>query len=121
MTALHDDSPITIARDARKAFRSAFPTAKFSLTGQRGTGYGWFSLSWTDGPTRAQVEEVIAPFDARLGQYHSILISRHFSQDARDRAAAEIAAHPGRWFSQDDTPGSNYFETMRCLTELDLT
>lgn len=46
----------------RRALRDAFPGVKFSLRGSRGTGYGWFSLSWTDGPTTTQVDQVTHSF-----------------------------------------------------------
>lgn len=42
--------------------RAAFPGVKFSLRGSRGTGYGWFSLSWTDGPTTRQADAVTNRF-----------------------------------------------------------
>lgn len=49
-------------QEIRKALRAAFPGVKFSLRGSRGTGRGWFSLSWTDGPTARQVDAVTNRF-----------------------------------------------------------
>ncbi|WP_311208743.1 MULTISPECIES: LPD29 domain-containing protein [unclassified Aeromicrobium] len=46
----------------RRALKAAFPGVKFSLRGSRGTGYGWFSLSWTDGPTTWAVDEITNGF-----------------------------------------------------------
>lgn len=48
--------------EIRRALRDAFPGVKFSLRGSRGTGYGWFSLSWTDGPTTRAVDAVTNRF-----------------------------------------------------------
>lgn len=46
----------------RAALKAAWPATKFSLRGSRGTGYGWYSLSWTDGPTESQVRELTDSF-----------------------------------------------------------
>lgn len=48
--------------EIRRALRAAFPGVKFSLRGSRGTGYGWFNLSWTDGPTTSAVDAVTNGF-----------------------------------------------------------
>ncbi|GAA3510068.1 hypothetical protein GCM10022234_00320 [Aeromicrobium panaciterrae] len=51
-------------QEIRKALKAAFPGVKFSLRGSRGTGYGWFSLSWVDGPTTGQVREITGGFQS---------------------------------------------------------
>ena len=42
----------------RQALRVAFPACRFSVTGSRGTGYGWSRIGWTDGPTEAAVNAI---------------------------------------------------------------
>lgn len=46
----------------RKALKQAFPGTKFSLRMATGTAYGWFDLTWTDGPTPSQVDAVANAF-----------------------------------------------------------
>lgn len=46
----------------RAALKLAFPTVKFSITGSRGTGYGWSRIAWTDGPSDARVRGIVADF-----------------------------------------------------------
>ena len=46
----------------RAALKLAFPGTKFSVTGSRGTGYGWSRVSWTDGPSDHRVRACVAPF-----------------------------------------------------------
>lgn len=53
---------VETGKEIRRALRLAFPGVKFSLRGSRGTGYGWFSLSWTDGPTTWQVDAITNGF-----------------------------------------------------------
>jgi len=111
-TATHHDSPVQIAKDARKAIRAAFPGLKFSLTGSTGTGYGWLHLSWTDGPTDRRMTEIVSEFDARLGGYTHINSSRNYSAEAEAWAVKENAKHPGLY----DWDGE-YFGTRRILSD----
>lgn len=46
----------------RAALKISFPATKFSVTGSRGTGYGWSRIGWTDGPSVRRVEACVAPF-----------------------------------------------------------
>jgi hypothetical protein len=60
----------------RSALREAFPGVKFSVRMATGTAYGWISLSWTDGPTSAQVRKIAANFESERfsgldDSYHS--------------------------------------------------
>lgn len=48
----------------RARLKTEFPRAKFSVVMSRGSGYGWLSVSWVDGPTTETV-------DAIVGQYES--------------------------------------------------
>lgn len=45
--------------------RAAFPGVAFRVRGSTGTGAGWYSLSWTDGPTERQVAELTAKYQSR--------------------------------------------------------
>ena len=38
--------------------KRAFPATKFYVRCSRGTGYGWVSLRWTDGPTYERVTSI---------------------------------------------------------------
>jgi hypothetical protein len=65
------------AQEMRKALRAQFPGVKFSVRMSRGTGHGWLSVSWTDGPTEQAVQEVASyfqssRFDGRDDSYHGI-------------------------------------------------
>lgn len=106
----------------RRALRASFPGVKFSLRGSRGTGHGWFSLSWTDGPTSWQVDALTngfrsSYFDGMDDSTHSIPApmfadadgvirehrylcngvngSRSFSDDAQAWARAYVEANGG--------------------------
>ena len=67
------DSQMTILRvDAvetgklmRKALRKSFPDAKFSVRMSRGTAWGNFYISWTDGPTETDVGRVLDLFQGK--------------------------------------------------------
>lgn len=120
-TTLHTDSPVQIAADARKAIRAAFPGVKFSLSGSRGTGYGWLHLKWTDGPTDRQMRETVEPFNARLGNHHHINSSRSYSAEAETWAASQLEIHQGRWASDIDFGDSTYYAQQACLSEHDFS
>ncbi len=65
----------------RKALREAFPGVKFSVRMATGTAYGWLSLSWTDGPTSAQVRKIAANFESERfsgmdDSYHSTAVTQ---------------------------------------------
>lgn len=49
----------------RRALKAAFPGLKISVRMSRGTAYGNASVSWTDGPSVAEVEAVTEPFRGR--------------------------------------------------------
>lgn len=51
------------AKLLRKVLKREFPGVKFSLRGSRGTGYGYYSLSWTGGPSEKDVDAVVGPFE----------------------------------------------------------
>ncbi len=58
----HLSAPDT-AKLLRKVLKREFPGVKFSLRGSRGTGYGYYSLSWTGGPSEKDVDAVVGPFE----------------------------------------------------------
>jgi len=51
------------AKLLKKQLRTAFKGTKFSVTGSRGTGYGYYSVSWTGGPSSDAVREITRPFE----------------------------------------------------------
>lgn len=44
--------------------KTAFPDTKFSVTGSRGTGYGYLDARWQGGPTEAQVKEITGKYQS---------------------------------------------------------
>lgn len=76
--------------EIRRALRVAFPGVKFSLRGSRGTGYGWFSLSWADGPTTRQADAVTGGFqdsyfDGMTDSTHHIPATMYADEDGSIR------------------------------------
>lgn len=132
----------------RKALREAFPGVKFSLRGSRGTGYGWFSLSWTDGPTTYAADEITngfrsSYFDGMTDSTHSIPAtmyadpdgvirehdyscngvnsSRDYTPEAEAWARSYIDAHGGVDIFTD-WPGAGYHIAVhRVLSGIDMT
>jgi hypothetical protein len=49
------------ARLLKKELRARFPGVAFSVRSDRGSAWGWFSVSWTDGPRWRDVERVTSP------------------------------------------------------------
>lgn len=134
--------------EIRRALRRAFPGVTFSLRGSRGTGYGWFSLSWTDGPTTWQVDEITGGFRSsyfdgmddsthqipatmyadpdgviREHRYscNGVNTSRDYSPAASEWALSYVNTHGGAaMFCQDYWP-SDDLATWRVLSGIDLT
>lgn len=103
------------AAAVRKALAATFPGVKFSVRMDRGTAYGWLSVSWSDGPTEDAVRSVtdrfrdekfdgmtdayvpIAPSTDDQGVTHAyncsgVTHSRSYTAAARERAEALIRA-----------------------------
>lgn len=89
----------------RTALRAEFPGCAFSVRMDRGTSYGWISVSWTDGPSDMRVRRVVegfesSRFDGMDDSYHStgvtewtcrgVNTSRRISREALDRALGMI-------------------------------
>jgi hypothetical protein len=99
----------------KSALRARWPQTGFSVRGGRGTAYGWCSVSWTDGPTEALVDEVTGDFqgegfdgstdstyslpgrlpDGRRTGLRGINTSRHLSPAFTARVIAAVAAYVG--------------------------
>lgn len=134
-------------QEIRRALREAFPGVKFSLRGSRGTGYGWYSLSWTDGPTTRQADEITngfrsSYFDGMTDSTHAIPAtmyadpdgvirerdyscngvntSRDYSQGARDWALSYITAHGGPEIFCTDYWPSEDIAVHRVLSGIDM-
>lgn len=134
--------------EIRRALKRAFPGVVFSLRGSRGTGYGWFSLSWTDGPTTAAVDRVTGAFRSsyfdgmddsthtipatmyadpdgviREHDYHcnGVNSSRNYSPEADAWARSYVDAHGGPdTFCGDYGRGNYHLATYRILSGVDL-
>lgn len=132
----------------RKALREAFPGVKFSLRGSRGTGYGWFSLSWTDGPTTRQADAITNGFrssyfdgmtdsthqipatmyadpDGVIREHdyscHGVNTSRDYSPEATAWATSYVDAHGGPAIFCPDYGRENYYLSVhRVLGGIDL-
>jgi len=55
-------SAVETGKALRKALKAAFPGVKFSVKMSRGTAYGSFSISWTDGPNTSAVNVIADAF-----------------------------------------------------------
>jgi Large polyvalent protein associated domain 29 len=61
----------------RHALKAAWPEMKFSVRMARGTAYGWLDVSWSDGPTCRQVDDLVglyqgSRFDGMDDAYHRL-------------------------------------------------
>jgi len=54
---------VETAKWLRKALRKAFPGVKFRVNGSRGTGYGYYDVRWTGGPSYDEVKEITRGFE----------------------------------------------------------
>ncbi len=121
------------ARRIRSALRAAFPGTRISLTLARGTASAWMDARWTDGPTAAAVEAVVAPFRSSGADgtgtpegvrytCDGVLTHREYSSEARAWARATIAADPGHESPGDwHVNGRNYGAEQRLLDPRDLS
>ena len=50
-------------RALKAELRREFPTTNFSIRRSRGTGYGYVSVQWTDGPKADAVREICAHYE----------------------------------------------------------
>jgi len=110
-----DATPAESAKALKQALKARFPATAFSVRLDRGTAYGCASVSWTDGPSRKMVEQVIAPFegegfdgmtdstihyraylpDGRRSRLRLVNAERRISPALAKRAAAQVAAYYG--------------------------
>lgn len=54
-----------VAKLIREALRREFPGVKFAVRCGAGTGSGWISVHYTDGPRRADVEAITSRYKGR--------------------------------------------------------
>jgi hypothetical protein len=54
-----------VAKLVRAELRAAFPGVKFSVRCSAGTASSWMNVSWADGPTTGQVDEIAGRFEGR--------------------------------------------------------
>jgi len=134
------------AVELRKALKVEFPGVKFSVRMARGTAYGYFDVSYTDGPPEAVVRKVTSRFQSSYfdGMDDSTKFippkmymidgepaileytcdgaspSRHLSPAALAWAERVAAADPGKWASPYDHDGDTYYAARKVLAETDL-
>lgn len=66
-------------KDLRANLRTAFPSTKFSVTMDRGTAWGWYNVTYTDGPASRKVQQLVY---SMAGQFHRPPhVQRNFSTD----------------------------------------
>lgn len=111
------DSLTTAARNLRKLLRAAWPGVKFSVRVERFSGGDSMDVSWTDGPTPAEVDAIADRFAAGSfdGMTDSYSYSRtpwnklfgdakyvHSRRELSDAAVAAVIAQ--EWAGIDDAP-----------------
>lgn len=77
MTAITSLDVKQTAAALRRHLKARFPSAPISVRMSAGSAHGWLILTWTDGPTVAEVETAAAPFqsarfDGMDDAYHAI-------------------------------------------------
>ncbi|MEZ0092537.1 LPD29 domain-containing protein [Streptacidiphilus sp. EB129] len=113
-----------VAKVLRQHLKARFPGARISVRCGTGTAYSWLSVSWTDGPSEAEVGAVCEPwhgsrFNGMTDGYDrceplmvalepgalpvavspavdGINYSREFSPETKGRALEILSAHYGR-------------------------
>lgn len=96
----------------KKALRETFPGTTFSLVGSRGTGYGWYHLTWTDGPTTQAVDAIVAEHQDGGKYGFNVNTQRNFSAAFTAWAQAQVADY-------DDNLHEKYIERYRILAATD--
>lgn len=113
-------SPPHTARALRSILRSTFPETVFRVRCERGTGYGWISCSWYDGPTEDAVRLATGPVQPFVWSSCGLNLTRFFTAAAEAWADREASAH-SRWVNETDNEFTrHYFATRRALTGTDL-
>lgn len=137
------------AAAVRKALKARWPGVKFSVTMSRGTGYGWLSVTYTDGPLHSAVDRLTAQYqdsywsgqdeqyhplqptpavapDGTLEEHHysscGINATRHYSPEAQ--AWADSVATRGSWWWPDGVEpyrDNQYAASSDLLAGTDLT
>lgn len=119
VTAPSFTDPKITAAAARQTLQAGFPGVKFSVRCSRGTGWGYISCDWTDGPTVDLVERHLwdnHPIPRLCGAW---LVQRSYSPGAEDWAHAQVQAHPDRYTHDYDHGGSTYYAERSALAGRD--
>jgi len=103
------------AKLVRQALKEAFPGAKFSVRSHTYSGGSSVSVHWTDGPQRAEVDNVAKP----LGGDRFVFTERVFSEEYRaelERAVVLLAGESGpfdgtKTYGFGLRPGGKWFES----------
>lgn len=81
---------VTTAKMVRAALKSAYPGIKFSVRTERYSMGCCINVSWTDGPTSAQVETITRPFHGK--RFEMLDDSTHYIDTVIDGEAVHFAA-----------------------------
>ncbi len=82
------------AKIVKARLRAAFPGVDFSLIGSRGTGYGYYSLHWTMGPSVEQVEAITRDYDTQ--GFDPMTDSTTYLKSKEPSGIRWISLHPRR-------------------------
>lgn len=83
------------AKDIRVILKAEWPKTKFSVRSERYAGGSSVDLTWTDGPTLTQVDQVVEHCAGYENGYYTdyIITQRYTSREVMETAAATVAAH----------------------------
>jgi hypothetical protein len=73
-----DLNPKTTAVVLRQVLKKAFPGVKFSIVTNRGSMVSSVRVTWTDGPTRKQVDALAGPFE--MGRFDGMTDSYDYDK-----------------------------------------
>lgn len=77
-----------LTRSLKAALRQAFPGVHFAVRGSRGTGRGWYSVDWVDGPSADEVTDITVRYQSR--QFNGMV-------DGYDQTRARAWEENGEW------------------------
>jgi hypothetical protein len=110
----------------RIALKAAFPAVKFSVTNNGGTTFTSARVSWTDGPTMQEVDEVVRKFETTkldpytdyreavpgtIGSLDAVQTCRTFSDEVTNRVNAKMVEATGASSLDDLMTNFQTFET----------
>jgi hypothetical protein len=94
----------------RTTLKAAFPAVKFSVTNNKGTTFTSATVSWIDGPTTQEVDEVVRKFETTkldsytdtrdqvpgtIGNLDAVLTCRTYSEEVTNEVNAKMVKATG--------------------------